>query len=64
MVRCEDLPTHPDFPALATIAGVAVDLRYASADNFAGRDLYGALDCAWLHRLAAEGLERAAALLQ
>jgi zinc D-Ala-D-Ala dipeptidase len=64
MVRCEDLPTHPDFRALATIPGVAVDLRYASADNFAGRDLYGALDCAWLHRLAAEGLERAAALLQ
>jgi D-alanyl-D-alanine dipeptidase len=60
---CEDISTHPDFRRLSAIPGVAVDLRYAGLSNFVGRDLYGTLDCAWLHRLAAEGLERAAALL-
>ena len=25
------------------------------ASNFVGKDLYGTLDCSWLHRLAAEG---------
>ncbi|KQU75932.1 MULTISPECIES: M15 family metallopeptidase [unclassified Rhizobacter] len=62
-MRCEAIATHPDFRRLSTIAGVAVDLRYASVRNFVGRDLYGALDCAWLHRLAADGLARAAARL-
>jgi D-alanyl-D-alanine dipeptidase len=59
-MRCEDIASHADFRRLSDIRGIAVDLRYASRDNFVGRDLYGALDCAWLHRKAAEGLERAA----
>ena len=63
VVRCEDIASHPDFRHLSTLEGIAVDLRYAGVDNFAGLDLYGSLDCAWLHRLAAAGLERAAALL-
>jgi D-alanyl-D-alanine dipeptidase len=63
-MRCEDIASHTDFRHLSPLAGIAVDLRYASVDNFVGRDLYGALDCAWLHRLAAEGLQRAAALLE
>jgi D-alanyl-D-alanine dipeptidase len=63
-VRCEDVSSHSDFRHLSTIHGVAIDLRYAGLDNFVGRDLYGDLDCAWLHRLAAEGLERAARLLE
>jgi D-alanyl-D-alanine dipeptidase len=62
-VRCEDIASHAGFRHLSTLPGIAVDLRYAGADNFVGRDLYGALDCAWLHELAATGLERAAALL-
>ncbi|WOB07948.1 M15 family metallopeptidase [Piscinibacter gummiphilus] len=57
-MRCEDIATHPDFRALSSISGVAVDLRYVGPRNFVGRDLYGELDCAWLHRLAAEGLGR------
>lgn len=64
LIRCEDIASHPDFRHLPALPGIAVDLRYAGTDNFVGRNLYGALDCAWLHRLAAEGLERAAALLQ
>lgn len=60
-MRCEDIASHPDFRPLSSIDGIAVDLRYAGPRNFVGRDLYGNLDCAWLHRLAAQGLERAAA---
>jgi len=59
-MRCEDIASHSDFRRLSSIPDVAVALRYAGLRNFVGRDLYGALDCGWLHRLAAEGLERAA----
>ncbi|MBL0729555.1 M15 family metallopeptidase [Piscinibacter sp. HJYY11] len=62
-MRCEEIATHPDFRRLSSIDGVRVDLRYVGPRNFVGRDLYGELDCAWLHRLAAEGLARAAAEL-
>jgi len=63
-MRCEDIATNTDFRRLSSIPGIAVDLRYAGVDNFVGRDLYGSLDCAWLHHLAAAGVERATALLQ
>lgn len=63
-MRCEDVASHPDFRHLPSIPGVAVDLRYAGERNFVGRNLYGSLDCTWLHKLAADGLERAAAHLQ
>ena len=59
----ESIASHPDFRPLASIAGVKVDLRYGSANNFVGRDLYSPLDCAWLHRHAAEGLEKTIAWL-
>jgi len=63
-IRCEEIATHPDYRRLHDIPGIAVDLRYASADNFVGRDLYSPLDCAYLHREAAEGLAAAAAWLE
>ncbi|MBK1889654.1 M15 family metallopeptidase [Undibacterium sp. 14-3-2] len=59
-MRCEFIADHPDFRRLAAIDGITVDLRYVGTDNFVGRDLYGDLDCAWLHREAAEALEQAA----
>lgn len=62
-MRCEDIASHPDFRRLSTLPGIAVDLRYHTTNNFVGRDLYDSLDCAWLHQVAATGLERAAALL-
>jgi zinc D-Ala-D-Ala dipeptidase len=62
-MRAEDVAYHPNFRSLASIPGIAVDLKYASADNFVGRDLYGNLNCAWLHRFAADALERAAECL-
>jgi D-alanyl-D-alanine dipeptidase len=62
-IRSEDIASSPDFRHLSTIAGIAVDLRYASPDNFVGRDLYSPLDCAWLHRDAAAAIERVAGWL-
>jgi len=62
-VASEDIAGDPDFRHLSSIAGIAVDLRYATADNFVGRDLYSPYDCAWLHVDAAAALERVVAWL-
>lgn len=43
---------------------MAIDLRYASLNNFTGQNLYGDLKKAYLHRIAAEKLAKAAAILQ
>jgi zinc D-Ala-D-Ala dipeptidase len=59
----EDIAGSPDFRHLSTISGIAVDLRYASPDNFVGRDLYSPYDCAWLHVDAAAALETMVAWL-
>ncbi|MFY7856768.1 MAG: M15 family metallopeptidase [Rubrivivax sp.] len=63
MIRCEQVPGHPDFRALADIEGIVVDLRYATVHNFAQRVLYRDIDGAWLRREAAEGLQLSAAWL-
>jgi D-alanyl-D-alanine dipeptidase len=60
MIRVEDIAAHPDYRHLRTLAGVEHDLRYVGTNNFAGRSLYGRLDCAWLRQEAAAGLETAA----
>lgn len=60
---CELLQQHPDYRRLHSIAGIEVDLRYTGPDNFIGRSLYVGLDCDWLHREAADALERAAGWL-
>jgi D-alanyl-D-alanine dipeptidase len=59
----EAIASHADFRRLAGIAGIEVELRYATANNFVGRDLYSPLDCAWLHGDAAAALEKAAGWL-
>ncbi|MDP2369002.1 M15 family metallopeptidase [Rhodoferax sp.] len=61
---CELIAKHADFRPLSSIPGLAVDLRYADHRNFVGRDLYGVLDCAWLHREAALGLHAVVAHLR
>ena len=58
-IACEDIADHPEFLPLLSLPGVAVDLRYATPDNFVGRNVYGGLDCAYLRREAAEALGRA-----
>lgn len=60
MIRVEDIAGDPAFVRLYALHGVQVDLRYVGSDNFAGRSLYGSLDCAWLRREAGLGLEAAA----
>ncbi len=62
-VRIEDIASHASFRRLDTIAGIAVDLRYAGSNNFDGRVLYQGIDCAWLRVEAARGLETSAAWL-
>lgn len=62
-MRCEHITADSGFRHLSSITDITVDLRYASSRNFVGRDLYGALDCAWLHELAAAGLESAVVCL-
>lgn len=64
-VRIEDIATDPHFRRLDSLRhGIAVDLRYATADNFVGHPVYAGIDCHWLRREAAEALEHAAAWLQ
>ncbi len=55
-LRVEALAEGGAFVRLASIDGLAVDLRYAGTGNFAARVLYDGLDCAWLRREAAAGL--------
>lgn len=63
-VASEDIAGSPEFRHLSSIAGIAVDLRYATPNNFVGRDLYSPFDCAWLHRDAAAALEQVVAWLK
>lgn len=56
----EQVAGHRDFVHLRDIPVIAHDLRYAGNDNFAGRNLYGTHDCAFLRAEAAEGLAAAA----
>lgn len=64
MIHIEDIASHPDFRRLDTLQhGIAVDLRYATADNFVGHPVYAGIDCHWLRREAADALEAAAAWL-
>ena len=55
----ESVPGHADFRALADVPGIQVDLRYASANNFVGSNLYEPFDCAWIHREGASKLAAA-----
>ncbi len=63
MPAISDIAACPDFRHLSSVAGIAIDLRYATPHNFAGRDLYSPYDCAWLHREAAAALEKVVAWL-
>lgn len=62
-IRIEDIGSNQAFRRLDSLRGVPFDLRYAGSNNFAGRVLYGGMDCAWLRSEAAVGVEAAAAWL-
>jgi D-alanyl-D-alanine dipeptidase len=55
--------SSPDFIEILPSPMVAIDLRYGSPNNFVGRNLYGDHVRAYLHRLAAAKLQRAAETL-
>ncbi len=54
----------PEYVDVSTLPGVAVDLRYASANNFVRANVYGPFDRAFLSKPAADKLRRAAESLQ
>jgi zinc D-Ala-D-Ala dipeptidase len=58
-LRSEEIAGSAIFVPLARISNIAIDLRYGTADNFVGRDIYSPLDCAWLHADAANKLSTA-----
>lgn len=53
-----------EFKELTADFGVRVDLRYATANNFTGRNLYGDFNRAYLHKVAADKLARAVSHLK
>jgi D-alanyl-D-alanine dipeptidase len=63
-VASEEIAGSVEFRHLTSIDGIAIDLRYATPNNFVGRDLYSPYDCAWLHVQAAAALEKVVAWLQ
>ncbi|MDH5557511.1 MAG: M15 family metallopeptidase [Alphaproteobacteria bacterium] len=56
--------SSPDYVELGPTDGVAVDLRYATVNNFTGQNLYGEFDSAFLHGIAAAKLRDAVARLR
>lgn len=58
------LSRSADFVELVDGPVWRIDLRYAGLNNFARRDLYGAFNRAFLHRIAAEKLEAAGRALK
>lgn len=49
---------------LTSLDNITVDIRYATANNFVGTNLYGTFNKAYLHKVAAKKLEAAAKHLQ
>ena len=60
----ESIAEHPEFRRIDLISDVSLELRYATTNNFVGRDMYAGYDCGWLHRDAYEALKNVAARLQ
>lgn len=54
----------PDYVNVGKFPGVAVELRYATPNNFMGVQLYKDLKDAYLHKVAAKKLEQASKNLQ
>jgi D-alanyl-D-alanine dipeptidase len=57
-----DIP--PGFVDITEAEGIVADIRYASADNFIGRNIYGDFDRLLLHEIAATKLMSASVLLR
>jgi len=53
-----------DFVEVKPAVGLAINLKYATVDNFVGQNLYKEFNKAYLHIVAAEKLAKAVVLLQ
>ncbi len=51
--------SSPDFVELKPSPQLAIDLKYASSDNFVGQNLYGTFNRAYLHKITAQMLSQA-----
>lgn len=58
------LESSAEFVELTDGAGLKIDLRYASQNNFMGLNVYGSFTRAFLHQVAAEMLDIAVKALQ
>lgn len=58
------ISSSPDFVEISPADGVALDLRYATKNNFVGRNLYGEFNSAFLHEIAATKILKAVAHLK
>jgi D-alanyl-D-alanine dipeptidase len=58
------LSSHPEYVNLRELSHLHIELKYATTDNFMGRNVYAEFNEPFLHRLAADKLGRAATLLQ
>jgi len=57
------LEQDPDYVDLSSFPSVKIDLKYATAENFMGINMYGAFKKAFLHKDAAEKFRKAVDLL-
>lgn len=58
------LRSDPDFVHLHGLSGVLIDLKYATQDNFMSKNVYGDFNEAFLHRVAADKLQKAVSFLK
>lgn len=58
------LAKSPDFHEVTAQDGIVIDLRYATTNNFTGKNLYGPFNRLFLHRRAYDKLKAAIALLK
>jgi D-alanyl-D-alanine dipeptidase len=52
--------SNPDYTEIKSSDTIALNLRYATTNNFVGQNMYGPFNRAYLHRIAAAKLEDAA----
>lgn len=62
MPRAEDLE-RAGFVEIYPAMGVTIEVRYATSNNFLGRNIYEGFDRLYLHKIAADKLLKAVALL-
>ena len=60
----EQIQRSPEFVQIHSGDSIAIDLRYATTDNFVGKNMYGDFNRAYLHQEAARSLQLAAVALQ